>query len=373
MTHDPVPLGDAGEFVPARRAMLAGLGGLAAGALLASSANAGPLTPPPGPIKSTPGPEPRIAVNAQNTPGDATHLFRISQPGSYYLEANILGQPGLNAIAIEANNVALDLNGFSIVGVPGSRSAIRIIQSSSHLTIRNGSIRFWPEHGIEVVNPETSVNALIESLIVAEIGLIGVMAQDRATIRNCIMERCGSDGIRARSDANVSECVLFGNIGRGIQAGDCAIVRRCSVRENTGAGIVVGVSSIISECTVCSCGSVALAAQAGCRVTDNVLQDNQGGITADSFNLITGNIVSRQFASTGSFGIRVTATGNRVESNSVLIHTPGIQLQARDNFLFRNSVASSQAYVIVPFNAAGPIITPGVLATNSNPHANYGL
>ena len=356
-----------------RRAMIAGIGGLAAGALLAGKAAAGPLTPPPGPIASTPGPEPRIAVNSTNTPGDGSHLFRIRQPGSYYLETNVVGQPGINAIAIGANNVTLDLNGFSILGVPGSRSAIRVISSSSHITIRNGTIRFWPENGIEVVSPETSVNALVESLIIAEIGLVGVMAPDRATIRNCVVERCGSDAIRALSDANISDCVLFGNIGRGIVAQNCAIISRCSVRDNTGSGIVVGVGSIVSECSLRACGSVAIAAQAGCRISDNVLQENASGITADSFNLITGNIVSRQFAAAGSFGIRTTATGNRVESNSVLIHTPGIHLQARDNFLIRNSVASSQAYLIVPFNAAGPIITPATLATNSNPHANYGL
>jgi len=46
-----------------RRALLAGIGGLAAGTFLtAGRAEAGPLNPPAAPA-STPGPEPRIAVN----------------------------------------------------------------------------------------------------------------------------------------------------------------------------------------------------------------------------------------------------------------------------------------------------------------------
>ena len=51
----------------------------------ASPAFSGSLTPPAGPVAPTPGPEPRIAINATNTPGDADSVYRIAQPGSYYL------------------------------------------------------------------------------------------------------------------------------------------------------------------------------------------------------------------------------------------------------------------------------------------------
>ncbi|MBU6412576.1 MAG: hypothetical protein KGS45_03815 [Planctomycetes bacterium] len=63
--------------------------------LLASLLHAGPLNPPPGPITSTHKTlteiEPRIAINATNTPGDFDSLYKITQPGSYYLTANIDG------------------------------------------------------------------------------------------------------------------------------------------------------------------------------------------------------------------------------------------------------------------------------------------
>src|SRR5687767_7622300 len=81
---------------------------------------AGPLDPPDGPITSTyktlTEVEPRIAVNAQNTPGDANSLFRITQPGSYYLTGNITGVPNKNGVYIFGHRVTLDLNGFTVDG-----------------------------------------------------------------------------------------------------------------------------------------------------------------------------------------------------------------------------------------------------------------
>ena len=79
-------------------ALLLTLGGVAMG---------GPLTPPAGPVASSMKPlsevEPRIAVSAANTPGDGANLFRITQPGSYYLTGNVAGVAGKNGISIEAD------------------------------------------------------------------------------------------------------------------------------------------------------------------------------------------------------------------------------------------------------------------------------
>lgn len=123
-----------------RRAMLAGLGGLAAGAFMARSAQAGPLNPAPGPIASTPGPEPRIPVNQENTPGNSANTFVISQPGSYYLTGNVLGEAGKNGIRITSSNVTLDLMGFECRGVTGSLTGIYMAVFRRGITIRNGTV-----------------------------------------------------------------------------------------------------------------------------------------------------------------------------------------------------------------------------------------
>jgi hypothetical protein len=83
-------------------------GALAVGPLLGGAvvSVAGPLSPPGGPVASTyktlSEVEPRTAVSLANTPGDADSLFKITQPGSYYLTGNIVGVAGKHGVEIAA-------------------------------------------------------------------------------------------------------------------------------------------------------------------------------------------------------------------------------------------------------------------------------
>src|SRR5207247_5018841 len=75
--------------------------------------------------------------------------FTISQPGSYVLNGNLTGVSGQNGINVTANNVTIDLQGFELVGVPGSFNGIAHTSGSvSGLTVRNGTIRNWGQLGI---------------------------------------------------------------------------------------------------------------------------------------------------------------------------------------------------------------------------------
>src|SRR5690606_34458615 len=103
-----------------RRAVVGGLLGAAGIGALASLAKGGPLNPPAGPITPTHKPlgelEPRTALSEANTPGDASAVFVISQPGSYYLTADLVVPANRTAIRIDASDVTIDLNGFAIRG-----------------------------------------------------------------------------------------------------------------------------------------------------------------------------------------------------------------------------------------------------------------
>src|SRR5262249_50177124 len=115
----------------------------------------GPLTPPGAPaptMKTLDQVEPRIPVNATNTPGDATSVFKITQPGSYYLTGNLAGVSGKHGIYITSGNVTLDLMGFDLVGVGGSLDGIHVDNTavSVNYTVRNGSVRNWGGNGVNV-------------------------------------------------------------------------------------------------------------------------------------------------------------------------------------------------------------------------------
>jgi len=117
---------------------------------------AGELDPPAGPVvpthKTLTEVEPRIAVNADNTPGDADSLFKITQPGSYYLTGNVTGQSGMHGIQLEADGVTLDLGGFTLLGVAGSLDGINMPAFRENVVIRNGHLRNWGESGIRIAH-----------------------------------------------------------------------------------------------------------------------------------------------------------------------------------------------------------------------------
>ncbi|MDX2116216.1 MAG: hypothetical protein SFZ24_11455, partial [Planctomycetota bacterium] len=189
------------------RRLLLGVMGAAGIAAFARSANAGQLSPPPGPIKPTPGPEPRTPLSDETTPGDATAHFVISQPGSYYLQRSLTGSAVTrSAIRIAADNVTIDLNGFSIAadstGIPG----VLTFQTEpvEGLVIRNGTIRSWG--GYVTLNP--LFNSVFEDL-----RIIGPYAGNlEAAAQHCrfsriLVDSTGEVGISTLSDCIVEDCV----------------------------------------------------------------------------------------------------------------------------------------------------------------------
>lgn len=344
MEHDHTP-----EAVNPRRAMLAGLGGLAAGAFLASTANAGPLNPPPGPIAPTPGPEPRIPINQTNTPGNSSNTFRITQPGSYYLTGNLQGTSGRSGISIEAGNVTLDLMGFELQGVPGSVHGVNMPDFRNNVVIRNGTVSNWGQNGISA----RIDNGTIEHIHAFNNGGWGI---------------AHSGGFSCRIHA----CSAFSNGSAvsgtgGILADQAVTVTDCQARFNTTHGI---------------------SANLACTVTNCIAHRNGvSNITVSSFCIIRHNVCHTGGAS-NTIGIRISGSQNRIEDNSCTNNSIGIATVSgqivRNNFIARNTcsanttnwsiAADNKCLVINGVNA--PAITGdsgGVSPGSTNPNANYTL
>ena len=72
----------------------------------------------------------------------------INDPGSYRLTGDLVPPPGVSGIDIFADDVTLDLNGFSISGSGEVGTADGIGFSTSNVEIRNGTVSGFLRHGI---------------------------------------------------------------------------------------------------------------------------------------------------------------------------------------------------------------------------------
>ena len=186
------------------------------------------------------------------TPGDAPGLpVSITVPGSYVLTGSLsVPAAGTTAIVISANDVSIDLNGFSISG-PASCA---------------GSPASCSGTG-------------------AGIGISGTAAAG-VSIRNGAIRGMGSDGIRI---------------------GSAAVVEEIRASGNGGSGVVVGVGSMLRHNTATGNGATGLTMGSASIATDNVARSNGShGIAGSAFS---GQLVFRKNVASSNGGFGLAGTG----------------------------------------------------------------
>ena len=337
----------------------------------------GDLNPPAGPVTGTMKPlnqvEPRIAINAENTPGDSDSLFRITQPGSYYLTGNVTGVSGKRGIEIAAAahgpGVTIDLMGFELVGVPGSLDGIAVNSSSNsrNIAVRNGTIRAWGGDGVDLL--DSNNNSLV-GLRVSHNGGRGIHVGGANTITGCsaayntlegirsfggVVANCSADfnsgdGITVFFSGSVTNCASNYNTGDGFVSDQACSFTNCTAYQNGAHGFDVSSWNTITNCTSTDNGLHGIEAGSGCTITACTTTINSGaGIfagprclitncTTDSNtdngisvigvgNRIVGNVCSANGSQGGRSGIRATGNNNRIEGNTVASNGFGIFLE----------------------------------------------
>lgn len=156
----------------------------------------------------------------------STTPYFIFTPGSYYLTGNLAVSSG-GAIAITANNVTLDLNGFTISSTasPATSSAILLSGPRVNISIYNGHISSGVtnnasglifggigfSNGISAVNPS---NVRVKDVSVSGVlsDAIDISGSGGSTVvESCTVNVAGSHGIRADSvsDSVAMNCGLY--------------------------------------------------------------------------------------------------------------------------------------------------------------------
>ncbi len=376
---------------------------LVTAALLFFSASAafaqGSLTPSGAPaptMKTLDQLEPRIdlfnAPASAVTTTDAAYHFIITQPGSYYLSAN-LGVAKTNGIQINAEGVTLDLNGFQI-----SRSfatfgnGIEIAATSHRAAVRNGSIIGFGT-GVNSPGGSPASACAFRDLAVSGCTVSGIVAGRGAVLETCrAHNNSGSYGIFTASGSTLTNCTAQGNTGSlGIYAFDGSTLTGCSALGNrssavSSAGILTGNGCTISRCTSFLNSSSAAASPltgrgldvgARCTIENCTATENYGdGINIASQCLVRANTCSSNGAVTGGDGAGIHTTGSdtRIEGNNVINNSRGIDIGGAHNLIIKNSAAGNGTnYVFVANNVFGAVVdrtAPASAAVSGNTAAS---
>lgn len=361
----------------------------------------GQLDPPAGAIQPT-GP---ISLNA----ADISLPFTIAQPGHYVFTSSFSGLIGNNGITIAASNVVLDLNGFELIGVPGSVHGIFVSGTRDNLEVRNGIVRDWGGNGADLsfgrncrmhnmraynntsIGLLVGLGSIIEACTSSENRNDGIFAGTGSVIRNCSAYLNVDDGVTSNPGVTLQNvnASINGNSGFRILGGSTIVA--CTAYQNQGNGFVTGESCTIVNCTAEFNDVDGFRIGFNSLLESSVAYDNRrDGIQAETNCIIRGNVASRNFSDGIFFDDRCYVVGNTVETNAigqvgaglkslgdmclvsdnlVVANVNGVDLAGRDNVVVRNVAIGNSFNYVIPSsdNDVGPL---GDAATLTSPWGN---
>jgi hypothetical protein len=196
------------------------------------------------------------------TPGDTPGFpVTISVPGSFRLTGNLLVASASTAISIEAQNVSLDLGGFSVAG-PNSCSGY---PTTSCTTIGGNA-------GIAANANAHQVR--IENGVVRSFNGRGVWLQGASsTAENLRVLVNGDAGIEVGGAGRVVRCVSLANYTIGIFVLNDGMVESSEARANRAVGILVRDHGTVTDSVALS-NTYGIIAENGGRLERNAARVN---------------------------------------------------------------------------------------------------
>ena len=189
--------------------------------------------------------------------------IKISTSGSDRLASDLkVTSTTADAIEITANNVTLDLNGFSIIG-PGSGSGIGINSPAAHLnvSVSNGTVTGMGLGGIFLGD-----NAHVAGVTAVSNFGTGIQVGNRSEVTDSAGNANSSEGIHCGADCVIYDNTANGNTIRGICTSTGGSIIRNSAAGN-GVGLDLDTNSGYGKNVMENNGS-------GCVVNGTSMGDN---------------------------------------------------------------------------------------------------
>lgn len=291
----------------------------------------------------------------------------VPWPATIKLAGTLTGFRNTNGITIASDDVTIDLNDHSLVGVPASHNGILVLGAHTNIVIRNGSISSWVLDGIE---GGTAVNSQLRNVSAARNGGNGISVGEGSLIVGCSSRSNVITGIVGGSGVRIVDCSSSRN-AVGFSLGTGSSASGSTSFENSGVGLAGGAGSLIQNCISYSNGTNGISVGTGGQIIGCTSRGNSGnGLTASSsVQIVNNHCTANAFA-----GIQITGSGGRIDGNHCTGGQRSFFVSGSDNLIVRNSAqnASVLAYDIAVGNHdAARITSPGASFTNPNPWANF--
>lgn len=175
--------------------------------------------------------------------------YTIASPGFYFIAKDLSCAAGSHGITITADNVTLDLMGFSLVGPYSGDPFYGIyMNGKANVEIRNGTVKNFAGSGI----CESSTNGIghriinirVKNNVFSGIYLMGFSH----LVEKCTAVNNGSIGILTSNGCTVTGNTCCGN-DDGIYAGDGSTIVGNTCYLNSGYGIYLVMYNLVDQNT----------------------------------------------------------------------------------------------------------------------------
>ena len=280
--------------------------------------------------------------------------YTISTSGFYYIKKDLTSTG--DGILINADNVTVDIMGFSINGPESGGDGI-VFENRTGIEVRNGIIKDFSS-GIRG-RTDGKANKIIGVKFLSNGGYSINLRGRGHVVKDCIVADCGAYGIYLPDTGNIIiNNTVYNSHYYGIVAGPGSIISGNTSYENESIGI-----NVISGCTVIGNtvylnDTAGIAMEYGNTVINNTAYKNnqlsdpsRGGILVGG----DGNLVKNNTCKDNNLNnIILSGSENSIEENLITGSTNGINFQNTGNLYSNNRAAgNATAYANTAGNTNG--------------------